>query len=150
MKKLAFLIGLLVVAITAGAQVKDPASWSFSAKKTAENEYELTMKATLPTGWTIYSMYTPDGGPYQTSLDLENAGKDFTLLGKAKENKPTVKFDEVFGVDVWYFAKEYIITQKIKLNKQVETMKGTLEYQVCQEGQCILFEKDFSVRLEKK
>ncbi len=139
-----FILGILALR----AQVEDPAKWTFSAQGLGNNQYELIFKATLDPGWTVYSMYTPEGGPLATTLTLEGVGQGIDVEGKAVENEPHKKYDDIFGVDVWYFSGEYVIRQKIKVTDEaVKSVKGVLEYQVCQEGQCVMFDKDFELEL---
>lgn len=145
-----FLFTLIVGVFAVNAQVENPTKWTFSQKSLGDNEYELVMKATLQPGWTIYSMYTPEGGPMQTTLTLNESGKGVEFVGKAVENEPHKKHDDVFGVDVWYFSDQYEITQKIKVtDPALASVTGTLEFQVCQEGQCVMFDQEFNVQLGK-
>ena len=48
-------------------------------------------------------------------LLLKKPEKGSNWLGKATENEPKKEHDDVFGVDVWSFELEYVITQKIKV-----------------------------------
>ncbi|GHV63836.1 thiol:disulfide interchange protein DsbD [Bacteroidia bacterium] len=155
MKKAVFLFSLLyllspsLASISVQAQVSDPTNWHFSQKSLGNGIYELSLKATLAPTWSIYSMYTPDGGPFQTILTFDKVDADFIMEGKATENEPSKKFDDIFGVEVWSFHHEYSITQKVKvLRPAVKVIRGSLEYQVCQEEQCILFDKSFEIAIE--
>lgn len=144
----AFLLTFLVGILSVSAQVENPTRWSFSQKSLGNNEYELVFKAEIEPGWHVYSMYTPDGGPMATTLTFEEAGKGVELLGKATENEPKKEHEDVFGVDVWSFENEYIITQKLKVtDPAVAAIKGTLEFQVCREGQCVMFDESFDVKI---
>lgn len=150
MKKglLVFLLTLFVGIFAAFSQVANPTNWSFSQKSLGNNEYELTFKADIQPGWHVYSMYTPAGGPMATTLTLEEAGKGIELLGQATENEPRKEHDDIFGVDVWSFENEYVITQKIKVtDASLAAIKGSLEYQVCQEGQCVMFDESFDIKI---
>lgn len=149
---IAFLLTCIVGVFTVSAQVGNPTKWSFSHKSLGNNEYELTLKAEIEPSWHIYSMYTPEGGPMATVLHFEEAGKGLELLGKATENKPHKAKDAVFGVEVWSFEKEYVITQKVKVadTKALPVIKGTLEFQVCREGQCVMFDEEFSIQVGDK
>lgn len=150
MKKglLVFLLTLFVGIFAAFSQVANPTNWSFSQKSLGNNEYELTFKADIQPGWHVYSMYTPAGGPMATTLTLEEAGKGIELLGQATENEPKKEHDDIFGVDVWSFENEYVITQKIKVtDASLAAIKGSLEYQVCQEGQCVMFDESFDIKI---
>lgn len=150
MKKglLAFLLTFIVGVFSVFAQVENPTKWSYSQKSLGNNEYELVFKAQIEPGWHIYSMYTPAGGPMATTMALEEAGKGVELLGQATENEPKKEHDDVFGVDVWSFDNEYVITQKVKVTDQaVASIKGTLEFQVCREGQCVMFDESFEIKI---
>lgn len=144
----AFLLTFLVGILSVSAQVENPTRWSFSQKSLGNNEYELVFKAEIEPGWHVYSMYTPDGGPMATTLTFEEAGKGVELLGKATENEPKKEHEDVFGVDVWSFENEYIITQKLKVtDPAVAAIKGTLEFQVCRERECVVFDESFDVKI---
>lgn len=141
-----FLLTLMVGIFSISAQVENPTKWSFSQKSLGNNEYELVFKAMIESGWHVYSMYTPAGGPMATVLSFEEAGKGIELLDKATENEPKKEQDAIFGVEVWSFENEYVITQKIKVvDPSVAAVKGTLEFQVCREGQCVMFDEAFDI-----
>ncbi|MEG2790078.1 MAG: cytochrome c biogenesis protein CcdA [Odoribacter sp.] len=143
-----FLLTFIVGIVTVFAQVENPTKWSYSQKSLGNNEYELTLKTDLQPGWHIYSMYTPAGGPMATILAFEEAGKGIELLESATENEPKKAHDDVFGVDVWSFENEYIITQKVKITDlTLASLKGTLEFQVCREGQCVMFDEAFDIKI---
>lgn len=144
----AFLLTFIVGIFTVSAQVENPAKWSFSQKSLGNNEYELVFKATIEPSWHVYSMYTPEGGPMATTLSIENAGKGIELIGKATENEPVKAQDAVFGVEVWSFENEYVLTQKVKItDASITAVKGTLEYQACREGQCVMFDEEFRIKI---
>lgn len=146
----AFLLIFLSGIVSVFAQVENPASWSFSRKSLGNNEYELVFKARIEPGWHIYSMYTPEGGPMATTLTLENAGNGVSLLGDAVENEPLKEFDEDFGVEVWSFENEYVITQKVKVADTVTAaLNGSIEYRVCSDGKCAVFDEDFVIGISE-
>ena len=153
MKKrlLTLIFTLFVGTFSVFAQMSDPTSWTFSQKKTGDNEYALTFKATIQPGWTVYSMSTPAGGPMPTSITIEKVGEGIELVGTAEESEPSKKHDDVFGVDVWYYSNNYTVTQKIKVtDPSITTVKGSVEFQACQEGACVPGEKDFAIELGNK
>ena len=146
-----FLLTFVFGLFSAFSQVENPTSWSFTQKELGNNEYELVFKASIQPEWHVYSMYTPAGGPMATSLNFKEIGKGIELVGKATENEPKKEHDDVFGVDVWFFENEYVITQKVKVtNTAISNILGTIEYQVCREGQCMMFEEDFDFKISEK
>ncbi|MGL5682826.1 MAG: cytochrome c biogenesis protein CcdA [Marinifilaceae bacterium] len=143
-----FLCTLFVGIFTVCAQVENPTTWSFSKKDLGNNEYELTLKADIQTGWHVYSMFTPEGGPMATTLTIDEVGKGIEFLDKANENNPVKHFDDVFGVDVLYFENQYVIKQRVKVtDPAVASVNGTIDFQVCREGQCVMFDQAFTINL---
>lgn len=146
-----FLLTFLWGIFSLSAQVANPTEWSYSQKSLGNQEYELTLKAVLQPGWHIYSMYTPEGGPMATTLVFDEVGKGVELLGKAVENEPKKEYDDIFNVEVLSFDNEYVITQKVKVtDPAIASIHGTLEYQVCREGQCVMFDEQFEIPVGQK
>lgn len=127
------------------AQVEDPTTWKFSATALDDGTVDLTLSASVKPGWTIYSMFTPEGGPKRTELRFEGAGSDFEIVGKAVESEPQKEFDEIFEVEVWHFAGQYTVKQRIRPKTGLSAVRGALEYQVCHSGECVLFDTDFNI-----
>jgi len=137
MKKLLALTAALILTISAYAQIEAPVKWSYAAKRTSATEAVVFLKATIQPGWHIYSLNVKEGGPIKTSFTFEKS-KEFSLIGKTTEPKPMVKFENSFKMNVTYFEKEVIFQQKIKLKSaNVTTVKGKLEYMVCNNIKCL-------------
>ena len=66
---LAFNLGFLGFI---NAQPKDPATWTYEAKKKTDNTYDLVVTVTLPKPWHIYSQNTGNGGPIATSINFNS------------------------------------------------------------------------------
>ncbi|WP_317169611.1 protein-disulfide reductase DsbD domain-containing protein [Mucilaginibacter humi] len=91
----------------------------------------------MDAGWHIYSQNVKDGGPIKTSFTFAKS-KDYTLVGKAIEPKPVTKYEDAFKMNVSYFEKEVVFTQKIKLKSaNVTAIKGSLEYMTCNNQKCL-------------
>ena len=137
MKKLLALTAALILTISAYAQIEAPVKWSYAAKRTSATEAVVFLKATIQPAWHIYSLNVKEGGPIKTSFTFEKS-KDFTLTGKTTEPKPMAKFEKAFKMNVTYFEKEVIFQQKIKLKSaNATTVKGKLEYMVCNNLKCL-------------
>lgn len=138
MKKIiAFLITIFTIS-SVHAQVQDPVKWSYSAAKKSDKEYILTINATLPAAWHIYSINTPPDGPVPTSISFKK-NPLITLSGTVKESgKLKSERDEIFGVDVKYYADKVQYTQDVKLKSAVKTnVSGTIKYMVCNDKLCL-------------
>jgi len=136
MKNLFLLTIGVLFSLSASSQILKPVKWSYAAKKTSKTEATLYLKATVDEGWHLYSQNMADGGPVKTSFKFTPA-KTYKVVGKTIEPKPIVKFEKSFDMNVSYFEKSVIFQQKVKLTGANAIVKGTLEYMVCDDSQCL-------------
>jgi thiol:disulfide interchange protein DsbD len=83
-------------------------------------------------------MNTPDNGPVPTAVSFKK-NPLLSLNGSVKENgKLKTDHDEVFGVDVKYYADKVEYVQSVKLKSAVKTnITGTVKYMVCNDKLCL-------------
>jgi len=136
MKKFGVLIAFAFFSLTVSAQIKTPVKWAYAAKKLNDNEAILLIKATIEKGWHIYSQNIKPGGPIPTSLTLAKS-TDYSPVGTTSEPKGISHFEKVFDMDVVYFENEVVFQQKVKLNKATTNVKGTIEFMVCNDKECL-------------
>ncbi|MGI8951506.1 MAG: protein-disulfide reductase DsbD domain-containing protein [Chitinophagaceae bacterium] len=150
MKKIIFTIFLCFFVLAAFSQIQNPVQWNYSAKKKADNLYEVILTATLPKPWHIYSQSTPKGGPVPTKISF-NTNPLFSLDGSTKEaGNLKVDHDPNFGVDVKYYGDKVDFVQTVKLKANVKTnITGNIEYMVCNDKQCLPpTKKTFDIKLQ--
>jgi thiol:disulfide interchange protein DsbD len=150
MKKLLFLAALWIISLGAYAQIETPVKWSYGAKKISSTEAVIFIKATIQSGWHIYSINVKDGGPIKTSFTFAPS-KEYALIDKVAEPTPLTKYEKAFSMNVSYFENSVIFQQKIKLKSANTTVvKGQLEYMTCNDKKCLPPEDlDFSVSIAK-
>jgi DsbC/DsbD-like thiol-disulfide interchange protein len=136
MKNLFVLTLGVLLSLSASSQILKPVKWSYAAKKTSKTEVTLYLKASIQDGWHMYSQNIADGGPVKTSFSFYPA-KDYKLNGKTIEPKAITKFEKSFEMNVSYFEKAVIFQQNIKLTGATAVVKGTLEFMVCNDQQCL-------------
>lgn len=137
MKKTILVITLVFCsAFGAFAQLENPVSWSYAAKKISKTEAVVYLKATIEDSWHMYSTNLKPGGPNKTIFTF-NPSKDFSLVGKIIEPKPITIFEKAFKMNVSYFENQVVFQQKIKLNKASTTVKGIVEFMVCNDKSCL-------------
>jgi thiol:disulfide interchange protein len=131
------------------AEIQKPVTWSFSNKKVSDTEFDLVLTANIDNSWHLYSQFIGEGGPVPTSFKFK-LSPDYVLVGKVSESpKPHKVFDKVFGMDVAFFEKKAVFTQKIKLKVPATKINGTLTFMVCDDNQCLPPEDiDFSFDLK--
>lgn len=148
MKKIAILL-ILVFSHLGHAQLLDPVKWTQKIEKISDTEYNLVFKGSIDKDWHMYSQYTPDGGALPLEVLYEQAKGNYEAVGKAKESAYKKHFNEVFGVDEYYFENQVKIQQRIKvINPKLTQVVIKLNYQACKES-CINQEKTFTFVLPK-
>ncbi len=150
MKKISILLILVFLGITTFSQIQKHTFWTFSKQKISDNELMLIFKAEIDDGWHLYSPNNPPGGSLPLSIEYEESEK-FKLVGDIIEiPEPTVKYDDIFGKDEYFFDDKATFKQKIKIISEDDfTIKGTLDGQNCMsDGSCINFLEDFSFNVK--
>ncbi len=139
MKKALFICMLLLtVSNSVVSQEISPVSWESSSEKINDNEYYLLFTATIKTGWHLYNLQIPEGGPIATSFTFDKT-KSVKFLGKVfSEDSPIISYDKSFNMELEYFSNKVIFKQKIKINKGKSTkVLGNIRFMCCDDHQCI-------------
>ena len=113
----------------------DPVKWTFSLKKLKNNEFELVGQAKIEKGWHLYSQNIAGEGPVPTSFKF-TPDAAYELIGATEESKAIREMDKVFEIEVGYFDGEATFKQKLKSNGTTFTLKGEVEYMVCNDVSC--------------
>ena len=136
MKKLAFLLALSFTVLFVNAQIVNPTKWTFDSKQNGK-EAELIFKATVDSGWHVYDVSLPEGGPIATTISYDDSTL-FDFVGDIQKSKqPTTIFDENFNLHVSFYADEVTFTQKIKLHSVAPvTISGNVLFMSCNDETC--------------
>lgn len=137
MKRIFTLLGFMMMAGFAKAQINNPVTWTYSAKKIADKVYEIHMTANIDGNWHLYAQDAGEG-PEPTTFSF-TANPLITFDGKVKEvGKLEKSYDKNFNSVLKYYAKKVDFIQKIKVKSSVATVvKGTVNYMVCNDRQCL-------------
>jgi len=150
MKKIIYTLLFTIVAGVVSAQIKDPVSWTFEAKKKTADTYEVVLSANIQGKWHIYSQKTGKGGPIPTKVNFK-ANPLLNITGAVKEvGKVEKVYDEIFQTDVLYLSNKVQYVQTVKLKGKAKTnITGTIEYMVCDDAQCLPpAKKVFDIKLQ--
>lgn len=137
MKKIFTGMFLLLFAGIANAQINNPVSWTYTAKKIADKTYELHLTATIGGNWHLYAQDAGTGPEPTTFVFTKNPLISFD--GKVKEvGKLEKSFDKNFNSVLKYYGKKVDFVQKIKVKSAIATVvKGTINFMVCNDRQCL-------------
>lgn len=148
-KKVVLSFLLLCCVLGMSAEIQKPVTWSFSSKQVSDTEFDLILTASIDNSWHLYSQFIGEGGPVPTSFKF-TPSPDYTLVGKVSESpKPKKIYEKVFEMEVAFFEKKAVFTQKIKLKTAATKIKGILTFMACDNSQCLPPEDvDFSFDLK--
>lgn len=136
MKKSILTLVAALFSLATYAQIQEPVTWSYAAKKTSATEATVYLKASIEEGWHLYSQFVKAGGPVKTTFTFTKSPA-YLLVGKTIEPKPITKYEKTFGMDVSYFENSVVFQQKVKLKGKTAVVKGKLEFMVCDDKQCL-------------
>ena len=148
-KQLLLIILIFTSSIIAFGQLLSPVKWSFDQKPAGTGEMELIIKAAIDPGWHLYSTNLPEGGPIKTTFTFTPDKANYQVVGGIiSKTAPTKEHDKIFNMDLEFFSNEAIFVQKIKvLSNQSFDLKGTIEYQSCNDETCTLDDHDFTFKI---
>jgi thiol:disulfide interchange protein DsbD len=106
----------------------------------AGDRFTAKLTAEIDPGWHIYSLTTPDGGPFRTVIEVPE-GQSFKIAGKIAAPSPDVEHSAAFGVDVESYGGSVVFTVPLEAVKPIA--RGTkvalaITYQACTEENCML------------
>ena len=134
MKKILFFLLSFLAFANCNAQIVKPVKWTSKVEKISATEFNLVMQGKIEADWHVYSQFTPADGPLPAEFEFKNSKKNYELVGKVKESAYKKVFNDVFGVDEYFFEKQVTFTQKVKvINAKLTSIKATISYQVCKE-----------------
>jgi thiol:disulfide interchange protein len=133
---------LLVALFPAVAKAPDPVQWTlaFDAKSAPPGAHVLArLSAKVDSGWHVYSLTTPKGGPNPTTASI--ADNPAVAGFKIYQPKPEKKFDAGFGIDTETFAGEVALLFDIELKKDAAAgpaeINAQVRYQCCDDKSCL-------------
>ena len=133
---------LVVMVITAGevsAQIKDPTTWTYEAKRKFGNHFEIFFHLKLAPTWHIYALDPGGDGSSIAPNFTFDKNSNIKLLGKMKETtKPMEEIVEGIDGKVRSFKDEVTFVQEVEVSgNAVVNVKGMHEYQVCTDRMCL-------------
>ena len=97
----------------------------------------VKVKADIESGWHLYSISQPPGGPIPTTISV--AGEQpFELAGQIAGPKPKSEFDRNFEMEVEYYegVAEFSLPVKTK-GQGKQTLRVNAHFQACNEKLCL-------------
>ncbi|MEO5777216.1 MAG: thioredoxin family protein [Flavobacterium sp.] len=147
MNKIVFTLLTFLAFANINAQIVKPVKWTSRVEVTSVDAFNLIMDGKIDEGWHVYSQFTPVDGPLPAEFVFKDAKGNYELIGKVKESPYKKEFNDIFGVDEYYFEKSVTFTQKVKIiNAKLTSIKAQIDYQVCKQA-CINDNMQFTFAL---
>ncbi len=117
-------------------------TWTLSGLPRGVNAgetFRLELTAKIASGWHIYSITQPEGGPIATSI-LFPPGQPFQLAGPVVGPTPESSWDEALELQMECYTDTAVFTIPVRVEQNAEP--GLLEllleisYQECSETTC--------------
>lgn len=147
--KTAFICTVAAAALVAcssadHAAAQTPVRWSIApvrAEMTHGTLANVRVDAAIQSGWHIYSITQPSGGPYATRISVPT-GQRFVAAGEPKVLlAPRVAFDEAFKMNVQLHEKAASFDVPVRLNGPAnapgDSVHVNVRYQVCNASLCL-------------
>ena len=133
-----FVISLLLSFHVGYAQIYDPVKWDFKLEEKGADKADLLFKANVETGWYVYDIDLPEGGPSPTSFTFSEV-KGAQLEGKVHASvKPESKYSDLFEMELRFYKKTVTFIQTVKiLDKQAFQVAGSLSFMSCDDERCL-------------
>jgi thiol:disulfide interchange protein DsbD len=151
MKKLYITLAALFVVAGAFAQIENPVTWSYSAKKVSDKVFDIYVTATIAPKWHVYAQDAGEGPEPTTFTFAKNPL--VTMDGKVKELGTLEKeYDKNFNTVLKFYSNKVNFVQRVKLKSTATTVvKGTVTFMVCNDRKCLPpKEIPFSVKVNEK
>ncbi|MDO7171564.1 protein-disulfide reductase DsbD family protein [Mariniflexile sp. AS56] len=136
MKQLILILTLFSITL-GNAQILDPVKWTTSVEKQSDTEYVLITKATIETGWHLYSQNVPEDGPIPTTFTYDDSAGQFKTSGNTSEDEGHTVDDPVFGMEIKFFENTATFKQKVKVEDGLTSIHGVVEFMVCDDSRCL-------------
>lgn len=138
----------LVILFAVPAFSQDLVQWKLTQKTgdaaaAAGTSIDVTLSAAIESGWHLYAIDQPDGGPIKTTIKTPPDG-DFEIAGEIGATEPISKPDPNFIVDdkpltTKYYkdAASFDVTVKAVKDTAFEKLALDVRFQVCNDTFCL-------------
>ncbi len=146
--KIFIVFGLLFLTLPNISLAQNPTKWSLESdtrgKSIKKDEtFKVALKAEIETGWHLYAVEQPTGGPFPTKISLpENAF--FTISGNVESSAPIIKPDANFPVDGKPLETKFYeqnatfnVPLKTASDANADALAVNVRFQVCNETLCL-------------
>lgn len=136
--KLKRLLSLCILFLLSFASFsQNEVTWRFVLEDKGSGEVELAAYATIREGWHLYDTEIPEGGPYPTTLSIDEITGAEPIGEFQAATQPVVKFDPVFNMNIGTFDNAVKFVQRFKITTKASfTLQGDVRAMACDDQSC--------------
>lgn len=145
MKKYLLLICVAIVGVLNGFS-QNAVKWDIKIVGDNTDSPSIVATATIAPGYHMYAQNNPAGGSNPLVFKLYDV-KGVKATGTFKANKSYKKeFDDIFGVDQYYYDGTVTFTQKLKPTEKDWSVTVDIKGQACNESGCVQLAQEKSLK----
>ena len=150
--------GLIFLSLSLSANIcacqnLQPSIWEVQYSKSnfiKNDTITLYLIGKIPENQGVYSTkFNCAFGPQKTKLHFKNSGKDFLLIDSAISIGDSMVFDDIFECNLRKFKTIAVIKQVLLIKNTQTQISGFLEYQTCNNDQCLKYLFNFKTKGSK-
>ena len=141
LKLFALLIACAAAAPAVVAQAHNPVAWTVKSAPHSSvkpgSKFTIAVTGTVESGWHLYAMEEPDGGPIATQVGL--AEDDPADLLHVSASKPQTIHDNSFNLDtpVYLTTAEFTLHLQAAASPSAKPLHVLVRYQSCNNNMCL-------------
>lgn len=148
MRRTRYFFFLIILILPLGLLAQEPARWSLSTEPSSDlkagDKLKVLLKADIDSGWHLYALEQPSGGPIATTIKVTD-GSPLQITGKIESPKPTEKLDPLFtGTDgkplvTKFFADGVTFSIPVKATADIAASQASIDvrFQLCNDQFCL-------------
>lgn len=132
-------IAIILCVIYMGSMAQEPVQWTFTTKKTADQQVEVHLLAKLKPGWHLYAGIQPENAIAEPTKIVFMKNPLFRLSGGISEygNKQLFENREV-GISAYQYEEQVDFVQLVLLRSKAKAnIHGSITYEVCTNEKCL-------------
>lgn len=139
MNRILALISVLICSVYGlFSQIHNPIIWSSRVEMLTPNEGTIIIDSKIESGWHIYGLNLPLGGPKATIIDFVNSNDIEFIGGLVPSREPITFFEKNYNLDLSWWDSDVSFEQEFRLiNTSAATISCKIEYQACDDQTCI-------------
>lgn len=136
MKRFLLTLGVSICCFAA-MMAQSPVKWTVKIVNDNTDHPTIEAEATIDAGYHMYAQNNPAGGSNPLVFTIYDA-KGVKPVGGFKANKSYEKeFDDIFGVDQYFYAGKVKFTQKLEPTAKNWSLTVDIKGQACNDSGCV-------------